>query len=60
MVVVAGMNTLYGLRQQGNDITVATDIVVIAALSEPGLAAGNQVVSTERTVAPVGHAVDND
>ena len=60
VVVVTGMDALDGLWQQGNDITIATDIVVVRALAIFGLAAGNQILYAERTVTLIGHAVDNE
>jgi hypothetical protein len=59
MVVVLGMNALDRLRQKRNDIAVASDIVVVAALAVLGLATGNQVFRAERSVAFGGCAVDD-
>ena len=59
MVIVFGMHTLDRLRQKWNDIAVASDIVVIAALAVLGLARGNQVFRAERTVAFGRSAVDD-
>ena len=59
VVVVAGMNALDSLGQQGNDIAIAADIVVVGALAIFGFATGYQVLHAERAVAFVGHAVDD-
>jgi hypothetical protein len=60
VVVVTGMDALDGLWQQGNDFTIAADIVMVRTLAILGLAAGYQVLDTERTVARVCHAVDDE
>ena len=60
VVVVTGMNALDCLGQQRNDIAIATDIIVVRTLAILGLAAGNEVLDTERTVARVCHAVDDE
>ena len=60
VVVVTGMNALDGLWQQGNDVTIAADIIMVRTLAILGLATGNQVLDTERTVARVCHAVDDE
>lgn len=60
VVVVAGMDALDSLWQQGYDIAIAAYIVVVTALAVLGLATGNEVLHTERPVALVGHAVDDD
>jgi hypothetical protein len=57
MVVVPGVNTLDTLWQQRNDITVTSDVIVIAALAVFGFATGYQILDAERLVAPIGHAV---
>jgi hypothetical protein len=59
MVVVLGMNALDRLRQEWNDIAVASDIVVITALAVLGLATGNQVFRAEGPVAFGRRAVDD-
>ena len=59
MVVVLGMNALDRLRQKRNDIAVASDIVVVAALAVLGFAASNQVFYAERSVALIGDTVDD-
>ena len=59
MVVVPGVNALDTLGQQGDDIAVASDIVVIAALAVFGHAAVYQFFCAERLVAPIGHAVND-
>jgi hypothetical protein len=59
MVVVLGMNTLDRLRQEWNDIAVASDIVVIAALAVLGFTTGNQVFRAEGAVALGCRAVDD-
>ena len=51
VVVVTGVSALDILRQERNDITVNTDIVVVAALAVLGFAAGNQVFNAEGAVA---------
>ena len=60
VVVVTGMNALNGLGQQGNDIAIAADIVVVRTLAILGLTAGYQVLDTERAVARVCHAMDDE
>ena len=57
IVVVTGMNALHVLGQQRNDVAIATDIVVVAALAIFGFATGYQVLYTERTVALGGCAM---
>ena len=57
VVVMAGMNSLDGLGQQGDDIAIAADIVVVAALAILGFATGYQVFHAERAVAFGGCAV---
>ena len=58
VVVVAGMNALDGLGQQGDDVAIATHVVVVRALAVLGLTAGYQVLDAERAVALVAHTVD--
>ena len=58
VVVVAGMYTLDALRQQGNDIAIAADVVVVRALTILGHSASNEVLHTEGTIAFISHAVD--
>jgi hypothetical protein len=60
VVVVAGMNALDTLRQQRNDTAIVANIVVIRTLAVLGLAAGNEVLHTERLVARVSHTVDHN
>lgn len=60
MVVVSGMDALYGLRQQWDDVAIVTDVVVVATLTEFGFTTGDEVLDTEGAVASVCHAVDND
>lgn len=60
VVVMAGMDALYGLGQQRDDIAIAADIVVIGTLAIFSLATGNEVLDTEGLVAAVGHAVDDE
>jgi len=60
VVVVAGMNALNALWQQGDDTAIIADIVVVRALAILGFAAGNEVFHTERSVAGVGDTVDDD
>ena len=57
MIVVPGVNTLDTLWQQRNDITVTSDVIVIAALAVFCFTTGNQIFCTERLVAPISHAV---
>lgn len=59
VIVVLGMDALDGLGQQGNDVAITADIVVVTALAILGFAAGYQVFNAERAVALVGDAVDN-
>lgn len=59
VIVVLGMDALDGLGQQGNDVAITADIVVVTALAILGFAAGDQVFNAERAVALVGDAVDN-
>ena len=58
IVVVTGMNALHVLGQQRNDVAIATDIVVVAALAIFGFATGYQCFYAERAVALAGYAVD--
>lgn len=51
VVVVTGMNALDVLGQQGNDIAIAADIVVVGALAIFGFATGYQVFHAEGAVA---------
>ena len=60
VVVVTGMDALDTLGQQGDNISVTTDIVMIAALTIFGLTAGYQILDAEGAVALVGHAVDDE
>ena len=57
---MAGMDALDGLGQQGDDIAIAADIIMVRALTILGLAAGDEVLDTEWLVAAVGHAVDDE
>lgn len=57
VVVASGMNALYGLRQDRDDLAAAAHIVVVAWLSEADHARVNEGVDTERAVAPCGGAV---
>ncbi len=50
-IVVAGMSTTDILRENRDDGTIATDVVVIGGLAEAGLASCNQALDTERAVA---------
>ena len=59
-VVMAGMDALDGLRQQGDDAAIVADVVVVGALTVLGLATGDEVLDAEGLVAGVGHAVDDD
>lgn len=60
VVVVTGMDALDALGQQRNDIAIAADIVVIGTLAILGLAAGYQVLDTERAVAFCRRTVNDD
>jgi hypothetical protein len=60
VVVMAGMDALDGLWQQGNDTAIVADIVVVGALAILGLAAGNEVLNAEGLVARVSHTVDDE
>ena len=60
VVVVTGMDALDALGQQGDNISVTTDIVVITTLTIFGLTAGYQILDAEGTVALVSHAVDDE
>ena len=57
---MAGMDTLDTLGQQGDNITVTTDIVVVTTLTIFGHTAGNEVLHAEGAVAFVGHTVDDE
>ena len=59
-VIASGMDTLNRLWQQGDNCPVITDIVVVAALTVLGFAAGYQFLNAEGLVAPVGHTVDDE
>ena len=59
VVVVTGMNALDCLGQQGNNIAIAADIVVVGTLAILGLTAGYQVLDAERAVALCCCAVDH-
>ena len=59
VVVMTGVNALDVLRQERNDISVETDVVVVAALTVLGFTTGNQVFNTERAVAFGGGAVND-
>ena len=60
VVIAPGMDTLDRLRQQGDNSPVITDIVVVAALTVLGFAAGYQFLNAEGLVAPVGHTVNDE
>ena len=60
VVVMAGMDALDGLGQQGNDTAIVADIVVVGALAILGLAAGNEILYAEGLVAGIGHAMDDE
>lgn len=53
------MDALDVLWQQWDDTAIVTDIVVVRTLTILGLATGNEVLHTERTITAVGHAVDD-
>ena len=59
-VVMAGMDALDGLWQQGDDAAIVADVVVVGALTVLGLAAGDEVLDAKGLVTGVGHAVDDD
>ena len=60
VIVMAGMDALDALGQQGDNGPVITDIVVVAALPVHGFATSYQKISAERLIAFIGHAVDDD
>lgn len=57
VVIATGMDTSDCLREQGNDVTIASYIIMVGALSVLFLAAGYEGFSTERFVAPAGNTV---
>ena len=59
MVVALGMHALDTFRQQRDDSAIKADIIMVTALAVLGLAAGNQVLHTERTVALRSGTVNN-
>ena len=59
VVVMLGMNALDTLGQQGDDVAVTADIVVIGTLAVLGHAAGNEVLNAEGAGTLVGHTVDD-
>jgi len=59
IIIVPCMYTLYALGQQGDDITAAPYIVVVAALPVLGPATSYQQISAERSVVSVGYAVND-
>ena len=59
-VVVAGMSPTDILRENGDDGTVTTDIIMIGRLTEAGHACSDQVVDAEGLVAARGAAVNNE
>ena len=59
-VVVAGMSPTDILRENGDDVAVTTDIIMIGGLAETGHACGDQVVDAERPVTARGAAVNNE
>ena len=58
VVVAACMNTSDCLWKQGNDVTVASYIIMVGTLSVLGLAAGYKGFCAEGSVAPVGNTMD--
>ena len=58
MVIATGMDTNDCLREQGNDVTIAANIIMIGTLSVLFLPAGYEGFSTEGFVAPVSNTVD--
>ena len=59
-VVASGMNTSNGLGQDGNNVAIATDIVVVGGLTEAGFARSNQFLDRELAVAARSGAVDDE
>lgn len=59
VVVALYMDALDALGEQGDNVAVATDIVVVAALAVLCYATSNQVFNTEGAVALGGGAVDD-
>ena len=57
VVVVPGMGATCRLWQQGNDVAIQTDVIVITYLAEFCLACCNQVLHTEWAVAACGTAM---
>ena len=58
-VVVTGMNTTDILRKDGDDGSVATDVIMIGGLAEAGFASGYQRFHTEGAVTARGTAVND-
>ena len=58
-VVMTGMSTTDIFRENRDDGSIATDIIMIGGLAEAGLACRNQVFDTERAVT-AGCATVND
>ncbi len=58
-VVVAGMNATDILRENRDNDTVATDIIMIGGLAEAGHASRNQVLDAERPIT-AGRRAMND
>jgi hypothetical protein len=59
-IVACRMDTLKGFREQGNDGSVKTDIVVVATLTELILSAFYQALHTEGLIASGSRAVHHD
>ena len=60
VVVMPGVNALDSLWQQWYDFTITLDVIMVAALTEPGYAGGYQVIDAERAVASVAYTMDDD
>ena len=60
VVVMPSMSPTDILGENGDDGTVATDVVVIGGLAEAGIARGDKGFDRERTVTVRGAAVNNE
>ena len=60
VVVMTGMNTLDALGQEWDYAAIVADVVVVRTLAILGLTAGDQILDTERTIARVCHAMDDE
>jgi hypothetical protein len=59
VIVIACMNATDSFWKQWYYVTIATNIIMVGALSELLLATGNERFCTEGYVAPVSNAVDH-